>query len=72
MHNLQDKNDHTSIVNDETFTKLFNTERMNLQQIPHLIVQYLAPPDPIVIEYTINMNEGTYMHTYMYTYYYIV
>lgn len=56
-HNLQDPSDHTAIVNDESFEKLFGTERTSLQQIPKLMMQYLTPPDPIVIEHTISMNE---------------
>jgi len=56
-HKLQDTDDKRIINNDEDLKRIFKINQMTFPQMPELINHHLLPPDPIVIEYKIRMNE---------------
>jgi len=56
-HKLQDSDDKRIINNDEELKQIFKVNQMTFPQMPELINYHLLPPDPIVIEYKIRMNE---------------
>ncbi|KAG2234565.1 hypothetical protein INT48_000468 [Thamnidium elegans] len=56
-HRLQDTEDKRVIKCDEKLTRLFDMEQIHFSQLPELVNNHLSRPDPIVLEYTINVDK---------------
>jgi len=56
-HKLQDSDDKRIINNNEELKKIFKVNQMTFPQMPEFINHHLLPPDPIIIDYKIRMNE---------------
>ncbi|KAL0952805.1 hypothetical protein HGRIS_007029 [Hohenbuehelia grisea] len=54
VQNLQDKVDRRLVRADEALRPLFGAETIPYNRLPELANRYLAPPDPILLHYTIN------------------
>jgi SWI/SNF-related matrix-associated actin-dependent regulator of chromatin subfamily D len=53
-HNLQDKVDRKRIHADAMLRPIFGAEMIPFNVLPELANRYLAPPNPVVIYYTVN------------------
>ncbi|GAA5804108.1 hypothetical protein HPULCUR_009594 [Helicostylum pulchrum] len=56
-HRLQDTEDKRVIKCDEKLTQLFDMEQIHFSQLPELVNNHLSRPDPIVLEYTVNVDK---------------
>jgi len=54
IQGLQDKVDRRMVRADDYLRPVFGAESILFQQLPEIVHRYLAPPDPIVLHYTIN------------------
>ncbi|TFK69202.1 SWI/SNF complex 60 kDa subunit [Pluteus cervinus] len=54
LQGLQDKADRRMIRADDKLRMIFGTDIIPFQKLPELVNRYLAPPEPIVMFYTIN------------------
>ncbi|KAH9953605.1 SWI/SNF complex subunit [Russula dissimulans] len=53
-HNLQDKVDRKRIHADAALRSIFGAEVISFNVLPELVNRYVAPPNPVVIYYTVN------------------
>ncbi|KAH9980570.1 SWI/SNF complex subunit [Russula compacta] len=53
-HNLQDKVDRKRIHADAMLRPIFGADVIPFNFLPDLVNRYLAPPNPVVIHYTVN------------------
>ncbi|KAG6830135.1 hypothetical protein H0H92_001999 [Tricholoma furcatifolium] len=54
VQGLQDKADRRVIRADDRLRPIFGGEQIFFYQIPELVNQYLAAPDPVLLHYTLN------------------
>ncbi|KAJ3111929.1 SWI/SNF complex component snf12 [Physocladia obscura] len=57
MHGLQDVDDKRMINFDETLNKIFKTKKVLLTHLPDLLSTHFLPLDPVIIEYTIKLDQ---------------
>jgi SWI/SNF-related matrix-associated actin-dependent regulator of chromatin subfamily D len=57
VNQLQDAESRTTINNDQALQKIFGCKQMALISIPELITGQLSPPDPIILSYTMNVEQ---------------
>ncbi|KAI8374667.1 SWI/SNF and RSC complex subunit Ssr3 [Radiomyces spectabilis] len=65
-HKLQDANNMRLIHCDEPLKKVFGVEEIDFSQLPDMINQHLARPDPIVLNYTIRVDREFHQSTNAY------
>ena len=56
-HKLQDQHEKEYINCDKFLKQIFHTERMKFAEIPQRLNSLLHPPDPIVINHVISVEE---------------
>lgn len=54
VQGLQDKVDRRMVRADTHLLPIFRSETVLFQHLPELVNRYLAPPDPIILHYTVN------------------
>ncbi|KAF9427128.1 SWI SNF, matrix associated, actin dependent regulator of chromatin, sub d, member 1 [Podila epigama] len=66
FHQLQDPEDKRNIVCDQKLAALFNQPKISFPALPELIGRFLAPPDPIVLEYTVRVDKPYHLSPHCY------
>ncbi|KAI8346185.1 hypothetical protein BD560DRAFT_338673, partial [Blakeslea trispora] len=56
-HKLQDAEDKRLIRCDPRLAQIFGYPQLHFSQLPELILQHLSRPDPILIDYTIRVDQ---------------
>ncbi|KAF5329771.1 hypothetical protein D9619_009133 [Psilocybe cf. subviscida] len=54
LHNLQDKTDRRKILADDRLRPIFNGDSIMFSKLPEAVNRYLQPPDPVILNYTLN------------------
>lgn len=66
FHQLQDPEDKRNINCDQKLAALFNQPKISFPALPELIGRFLAPPDPIVLEYTVRVDKPYHLAPHCY------
>ncbi|KAI8994456.1 hypothetical protein BDB01DRAFT_846506, partial [Pilobolus umbonatus] len=66
QHRLQDINDKRRINCDSKLTEIFGLNQIQFSQLPDLIDNHLSRPDPIVLKYTIKVDQQSTQNPYAY------
>ncbi|KAG0349287.1 SWI SNF, matrix associated, actin dependent regulator of chromatin, sub d, member 1 [Podila humilis] len=66
FHQLQDPEDKRNIICDPKLAALFGQTKISFPALPELIGRFLAPPDPIVLEYTVRVDKPYHLAPHCY------
>jgi len=58
VNGLQDKVHPTTIKFDQKLAQIFNIPEINFASLPELVNRYLAPPDPVILEHVIHVEQA--------------
>ena len=58
LNALQDNDNPNYVITNEPLRKLFKCERFEISKLASFIIEHIEQPDPIIIPFTINLNEN--------------